>query len=82
MTIEDTRRHVQTTKDTSIDREQVLRRVVHIADHAGDELHAAGDERELLLDFVRAIAAGTVEGDVAQIAKDVLTVEHLEFYRW
>lgn len=82
MTIEDTRRHTPVPEDTRLDRDEVLRRVELIAANAGDDMAAAGLERDLHLDFVRAIAAGTLEGDLVQIARDILVAHDLEFYRW
>lgn len=82
MTIEDTRRHTLADEDTHLDRDQVLRRVELIAGEAHDDMSAAGLERELRLDFIKALAAGTLDGDPAMIARDLLATENIEFYRW
>lgn len=43
---------------------------------------AAGLERDLYTDLIRAIAHGTAKGDLAELCRAALESEHIEFYRW
>lgn len=68
--------------DETIDLEDVRHRVDLIDREQGDDQSAAGMERDLYHDLVRAIADGTAQGDLAELCRAALESEKISFYRW
>lgn len=65
-----------------MDIDEVRKRVDHIDREQGDDMAAAGIERDLYTDLIRAIAHGTATGDLAELCRAALESERIEFYRW
>jgi hypothetical protein len=60
--------------------DEAKRRVENIAAQAGDAEGAHSSEDMLYSDFVRFVA--TQEGDLAEVAKEILKTEKIDFPRW
>lgn len=72
----------ETPEPVDLDLEDVRRRIDGIDRAQGDDMAAAGLERDLYTDLIRAIAHGTAKGDLAELCRAALESEHIEFYRW
>lgn len=82
MTIMDESTYFEAPDPVAMDIGEVRRRVDGIDREQRDDAAAAGLERDLYTDLIRAIAHGTAEGDLAELCRAALEAEKIEFYRW